>query len=115
MKKEDLCVQALIKYLTASDKQKEDMTELYDILDSNGFFNHVIENIPEEEYQFLVLCLEEVQAATERYEQSIAGALGKGFNSLPQALEATMSVMQNFDVSQYKEVINFAKAIGMQE
>ena len=99
--------------LTFTDKQKEDMTELYDILDSNGFFNMVIENIPKEEYEFLVLSMEEIQTAMERYDQSIAGALAKGFNVLPQAVEATMTAMKDFDINQYKEVINFAQAIGM--
>ena len=101
--------------LTFTDKQKEDMTELYDILDSNGFFNMVIENIPKEEYEFLVLCMEEVQTAMESYEQSIAGALAKGFNVLPQAVEATMTAMKNFNVNDYKEVVDFAKAVGMRE
>lgn len=99
--------------LTFTDKQKEDMTELYDILDSNEFFNMVIENIPKEEYEFLVLSMEEIQTAMERYEQSIAGALAKGFNVLPQAVEATMTAMKDFDINQYKEVVNFAQAIGM--
>ena len=101
--------------LTFTDKQKEDMTELYDILDSNGFFNMVIENIPKEEYEFLVLSMEEIQTAMERYDQSIAGALAKGFNVLPQAVEATMSTMKNFNINDYKEVVDFAKAVGMRE
>ena len=101
--------------LTFTDKQKEDMTELYDILDSNGFFNMVIENIPKEEYEFLVLSMEEIQTAMERYDQSIAGALAKGFNVLPQAVEATMSAMKNFNINDYKEVVDFAKAVGMRE
>ena len=101
--------------LTFTDKQKEDITELYDILDSNGFFNQVIENIPKEEYEFLVCCMEEVQTAMEKYEQSIAGALAKGFNVLPQAVEATMTTMKNFNINDYKEVVDFAKAVGMRE
>lgn len=101
--------------LTFTDKQKENMTELYDILDSNGFFNQVIENIPKEEYEFLVLSMEEIQTAMERYEQSIAGALAKGFNVLPQAVEATMETMKNFNIDDYKEVVDFAKAVGMRE
>lgn len=101
--------------LTFTDKQKEDMTELYDILDSNGFFNMVIKNIPKEEYEFLVLSMEEIQTAMERYDQSIAGALAKGFNVLPQAVEATMSTMKNFNINDYKEVVDFAKAVGMRE
>ena len=101
--------------LTFTDKQKEDMTELYDILDSNGFFNQVIENIPKEEYQFLMLCMEEIQAAMERYEQSIAGSIAKGFNTLPQTIEAAMNVAKNFNANDYKEVVEFAKAVGMRE
>lgn len=101
--------------LTFTDKQKENMTELYDILDSNGFFNQVIENIPKEEYEFLVLSMEEIQTAMERYDQSIAGALAKGFNVLPQAVEATMETMKNFNIDDYKEVVDFAKAVGMRE
>lgn len=99
--------------LTFTDKQREDMTELYDLLDGNDFFNKVIENIPDEEYKFLVDTMDNIQFALERYEQSIAGALAKGFNVLPQAVEATMTAMKDFDINQYKEVVNFAQAIGM--
>ncbi|MBQ8206362.1 MAG: hypothetical protein IJZ77_02775 [Bacilli bacterium] len=99
--------------LTFTDKQKEDMTELYDLLDGNGFFNEVIENIPAEEYGFLVTTMDNIQSALEEYEQSIAGALAKGFNSLPQAIEAATTTIQNFDTSKYKEVVEFAQAVGM--
>lgn len=99
--------------LSFTDKQKENLVELYDLLESNNIFNQVIELIPEKEYEFLVNNLNETEEKMTAYNYSIAGALASGFNALPQAMEATIANLQNFDPNQYKEVINFANSVGL--
>ena len=99
--------------LTFTDKQKEDLVELYDLLDGNDIFNQVIALIPQKEYEFLMNNLNETEEKMIAYNHSIAGALASGFNALPQAMEATIANLQNFDPSQYKEVINFANSVGL--
>ena len=40
--------------ISFTDKQKEDLVKLYDILESNHIFTTVIDALPEEEYNTLV-------------------------------------------------------------
>lgn len=101
--------------LTFTDKQKEDLVELYDLLECNNIFDEVIQLIPENEYLELLNCLEEIEASMLKYNYSLAGNLGVAFDALPQVIETATSAMQNFDADQFKEVINFAKAVGMQQ
>ena len=99
--------------ISFTDKQKEDLIELYDLLECNGVFNEVINLIPQTEYDELKNCLEEIEASMIRYNYSLAGNLGVAFDALPQIVESATSAMNNFDPSQFKEVINFAKAVGL--
>ena len=58
-----------------TDKQKEDPVKLYDILESNGFINQVIELIPEEEYSFLIESIDECIKSIYSYVNSARGIM----------------------------------------
>lgn len=58
-----------------TDKQKEDPVKLYDILESNGFINQVIELIPEEEYSFLIESIDECIKSIYSYVNSVRGIM----------------------------------------
>lgn len=58
-----------------TEKQKEDKLKLYDLLESNGIFNLVISNIPENEYQNLVETIEKCAKSIETYSNSFIGSL----------------------------------------
>ena len=58
-----------------TDKQKEDLVKLYDILESNGIFNMIIEAIPKVEYKAIIDGVEECAKAIYKYRNSIMGIL----------------------------------------
>ena len=61
--------------LSFTEKQKEDVAKLYDLLDSNGVINEIIEAIPEEEYCFLIESLDDTIDAVYSYRNSVLGIL----------------------------------------
>lgn len=61
--------------LNFTDKQKEDPAKLYDLLETNGFINAVIDAIPELEYTTLVDSINETIEAYYKYKTSALGIL----------------------------------------
>lgn len=61
--------------ITFTDKQKEDIAKLYDILDSNGIINQIVSAIPEDEYHFLIDGINDTIDAVYTYQNSILGIL----------------------------------------
>ena len=61
--------------LNFTEKQKEDVIKLYDLLESNGFFNFIISNIPETEYNFIITFVEELLTSFYNYKNSALGIL----------------------------------------
>ena len=71
--------------LSFTEKQKEDPCKLYDLLESNGLINAVINAIPEEEYETIVEAIEETIKSIYSYNNSIYGILenvGKDYSNL---------------------------------
>lgn len=101
--------------LNFTDKQKENLPELYDLLDSNNIINQVISLIPSKEYTELCDILTETETALTAYDHSFAGGLRSAFDTLPQTIQIASTMMKEFDIKSYKEVIEFAKAIGQRE
>lgn len=115
--KKEICFNLNLVYmytnLSFTDKQKEDKTKLYDILESNNVFNQVIEAIPADEYNQLLSYLQETEESLTRYNTSIAGIVSDVINNLPVNAQAAMDMVNTFDPQKYGEVVNFAKAIGV--
>ena len=61
--------------ITFTDKQKEDLGKLYDILKSSGLIEAVLNAIPDEEYVNLVQGVNDTIEALYRYENSAMGIL----------------------------------------
>ena len=61
--------------ITFTDKQKEDISKLYDILDSNGIINQIVSVIPEDEYHFLINGINDTIDAVYTYQNSVLGIL----------------------------------------
>ena len=71
--------------ITFTDKQKEDLIKLYDILESNNVFNTVISAIPEAEYKSIVEGIDACAHAIYTYRNSALGiieAIGQDYTSL---------------------------------
>ena len=61
--------------ITFTEKQKENPTKLYDLLEENGIFEAVIAAIPEREYSNLLSWTEEVIDAFYKYRNSAMGIM----------------------------------------
>ena len=96
--------------LTFTDKQRESLSTLYDILESNDIFTQVIEQIPESEMDFLYDLVERIGDATVNYENSFAGVTNNFITNLPVNAQAAADIVDNFDPEKFQNVLNFAKA-----
>ena len=61
--------------LSFTDKQKEDLVKLYDILESNDIFNQIIAAIPTEEYNCIIDGVQKCSDAVYAYRNSVMGIL----------------------------------------
>ena len=61
--------------ISFTDKQKEDPTKLYDLLEENGIIAEVIAAIPENEYALLLGWIDETIEAFYTYRNSVMGIM----------------------------------------
>lgn len=101
--------------LSFTDKQREDLFNLYDILESNDVINTVIQAIPQEEIQTVYNCVNKIMRDSMIYENSAAGVAKTIITEMPANAAAAAEIVDNFNPEKYSEVMNFAKAIGMRE
>ena len=93
-----------------TDKQREDEIKLYDLLASSGLLDSILSVIPEEEYEALYYYLEETKEEIAKFNTSALGMLSSLMADLPVQAKNAADILNSFDVSQFKEVINFAKS-----
>lgn len=101
--------------LTFTDKQRENLPNLYDILETNDIIEMVISAIPENEIKIIYEEVNEIKKSLITYENSVAGIVNNLITQLPVNAQAAADIVDNFNPEKYSEVINFAKAIGMRE
>lgn len=61
--------------LSFTEKQREDIAKLYDLLEENGITNEIISQIPKVEYEFILKGIDETVKAVYTYNSSILGIL----------------------------------------
>lgn len=96
--------------ITFTEKQKENEPKLYDTLKANGFFDLLLENISEEDYDELYYYLEQKQEDSLVYGNSMAAIIKSFINDLPKNAQIAADIVENFDENKYKAVVDFAKA-----
>ena len=95
--------------ISFTDKQREDEFKLYDTLKSNGFFELFYSAIEPSEYEDLFKQMIELKTALEKNNISIANIINNLIENLPTNAEAVANILNNFDPSQFKDVIDFAR------
>mgnify|MGYP006968328545 CR=1 FL=1 len=96
--------------ISFTEKQKEDAEKIYNVLKTNGFFDKMIEMIPDEEYEELIGYIEEEIEKNMRYNTSAAAVVKSIVNDLPTQAQAAMNIVNNFDKEKFQEVVQFAQA-----
>lgn len=96
--------------LSFTDKQRENEFKIYDTLQSNGFIDKMIENIPQEEYDELFNLVEKQSKIEMKYTTTAASILSKFVDDLPKNAQAAMDIVNNFDKDKFQAVKDFAKA-----
>lgn len=61
--------------ISFTEKQKEDVPKLYDLLEENGIIKDIISQIPEDEYNFIIDGINKTVDAVYTYNNSILGIL----------------------------------------
>ena len=96
--------------ISFTEKQKEDEFKIFDTLKNNNFIDLMLENIPEDEYNYLLKIMEETIEKKEKYKNTVAGIMSKLIDDLPTNAQAAMDIVNNFDEDKFQAVKNFARA-----
>lgn len=96
--------------LEFTDEQKQNILEIYDILESNDIISKVNNAIPKVEFDDLVDLLSSQQKNNMEFKQSAAYLIGQFINALPEQMEKVAEIVNNFDPSKYQAVVDFATA-----
>lgn len=96
--------------ITFTEKQREDEYKLYDILQTNGIIDQVINAMNENEYNLLLTKINEKMSDELTYNTTTAAVISKFIDDLPTNAEAAKKIVDNFDQTKYKAVIDFAQA-----
>ena len=93
-----------------TDKQREEPSKLYDILESNGIIDKVVAAIPELEITNLEERISEYIEKIEQYNRSGAYLVSKIIQDLPTTAAAAAKIVEEFNPEKYQAVIDFATA-----
>lgn len=80
--------------ITFTDKQKEDLPKLYDIICNSGLMEAIIAAIPEAEYNIIIRGIADSTEAIYKYQNSVLGILS--------LMKGDMEDIENIDVEGMK-------------
>ena len=106
----NLYIVFLYTNISFTDKQKEDLPKLYDLMQCNGLIPKVIANMEESEYHMLLDYMERIREDRLKYKQTAAAVLQSIISDLPANAEAAAQIVDNFNPEQYQNVVDFARA-----
>lgn len=93
-----------------TEKQRENEAKLYDTLKTNGFFELLLENIDEDDYEELYYYIELAKEDALQYGNSAAGIFRNIVQDLPKNAQLAADIVDNFDISKFQAVVDFATA-----
>lgn len=107
-------VYLIFKYtnITFTDKQKEDLLGLYDILETNGIIEEVVNAIPLLEYNELRNNLLDMVEKYAIYRNSFKGALEQLQMFMPQQAAEMKENLEEVDLSKLETLLSLAKDNG---
>lgn len=98
-----------------TDKQKEDEFAIYDAFQSSGLLSEILAAIGNTEYNNLLGFLTAMKNDNLTYGNSAAAVIRQIVQDLPKNAEAAANLVENFDETKYKQVVDLAQATGMKK
>ena len=95
--------------ISFTDKQKEDLPKLYDLLVSSGVLKSVIEAIPEDEYAKICMGVWQTIESIYKYQNSVLGVLDtirSDYSDTQFDLEQFKDMLESADLSTVKDIIS---------
>ena len=95
--------------ISFTEKQKEDIVKLYDLIQSNGLFDKILAAIPDEEFNDLLNSTWDSIDAIYTYRNSIMGILDNvsaDYDNVNVDVNKTIEQIKNLDHSFLSEVMN---------
>lgn len=95
--------------ITFTDKQKEDLPKLYDMLYSSGVITEVLKNIPENEYMEIVCGIRDSIEAIYKYQNSVLGVLDTiraDYSDTDFDLSKMQEALSSSDLSVIKDIVS---------
>ena len=84
--------------ISFTEKQKEDIPKLYDLLEENGIIKDIISQIPEVEYNFIIDGINKTVDAVYAYNNSVLGILesvSQDYSNLDFDIEKIQQAISN--------------------
>ena len=103
----------LYSNISFTETQKEDRYKLYDILESNGVINEIVNAIPVQEFKNLMDSFDLEKKRVGRENRSSAGILNNIISKLPNKAQETSDILKNINFEDMKDVVNFANELGI--
>ena len=103
----------LYSNISFTETQKEDRYKLYDILESNGVINEIVNAIPVQEFKSLMDSFDLEKKRVGRENRSSAGILNNSISKLPNKAQETSDILKNINFEDMKDVVNFANELGI--
>ena len=96
--------------LSFTDKQKEDLVKIYDLLESNHIFDLIIAEIPENEYKYIYESTEKCVKEIYAYSNSVMGVLERlsaDYSQTSLDIDALKTKLENIgDISLLQDVVD---------
>lgn len=96
--------------ISFTEKQREDLVKLYDLMNANGIFSAIINAIPDDEYNIVVEGVLQCSKAVYDYQNSIMGVLERlsaDYSQTSFDLDALKTKLENIgDVSLLQDVVD---------
>lgn len=95
--------------ISFTEKQKEDLPKLYDMLYSSGVIAEVLKNIPENEYMEIVFGVRDSIEAIYKYQNSVLGVLDTiktDYSDTEFDLSKMQEALASSDLSVVKDIVS---------
>lgn len=94
-------------------EDREDEMDLYDILQTNGIIDKVIELMDEDEYNYLFNMLNAYKEDLCNYRTTMASVLRAAIMDLPKNAEKALDILKQLDPNDFKELADIANTLNI--